>query len=585
MGVNKNNQYTDNELIIIFYYHIFGSGFSMHKFAYIKIKLYLCTLFQKINHMKTLLIFLSVITMQSVDSVIMRLDETLAEHNSFISQKEEYINNLKQLYALSSDTLRFSYSEQIFEAYNGFNTDSAQFYANLCLRVARHIDNPILIQRAQIYQAKCWAVTGMYEAAMSTFNIMESNLYTQNANLFYKEYCLTCVWQGEFSTIDTERAAARAQVPYLRSMIIQTEPDNSIWTYQEQALMHLDQPDSALAILLPVFNQLPSQSNYIRFFANTIGSCYRAKGNIDYALYYYALSAISDLENAVMEHASLREVALIMLQKGDINHAYEYMNCCIEDARFCQARLRTIEMANDMPVILDSYRNAITQSQTKLKNYILLLIGAVLILIILSIIMIVLQGRVRSAHRQTLQAKEQLAEKNQLLEKAMENLKASNNNLIESNRISHTYITQYMAECSDIIDKLDEYHKSLLRLSLQGKPNALFERIKSNETTEDVLRDFYRHFDSTFLNLCPHFVERLNDLLQPEGQFTIPEHNHLSTPLRIFALIRLGITDSEDIAHFLRLSVKTVYNYRTITRNYARTSRNDLDPFIRAIPF
>lgn len=523
--------------------------------------------------------------MQAIDSVIIRLDQTLVQHHMYMNQKEQSINNLKLLFELSSDTLHFHYAEKIYEAYSGFNTDSARHYADCCVQIAEQLGNPSLVQRSLIFRAKCLAVTGMYNAALQILVPMEKHLYPANANLYYKEYCLTYIWQGDFSTIETERAAARALVPKIRSKIIETEPQNSLWAAQEKALMLIDRPDSALSILLPVFNNLPAQSDYIRFFANTIGSCYRIKGEVDNALYYYTLSAISDLEKGIMEHASLREVALIMMQKGDINHAYEYMNCCIEDARFCQARLRTIEMANDMPTILDSYRTAVTESQSKMQHFILSLVMAVVILLILAIIMIAMQQRIRMEHRQTLQTKTQLAEKNQLLEQAMTELTDTNNNLIESNRISHTYITQYMAECSDIIDKLDEYHKSLLRLSLQGKPNALFEQIKSNEATEEVLRDFYRHFDSTFLSLCPHFVERLNDLLQPEGQFTIPEHNHLSTPLRIFALIRLGITDSEDIAHFLRLSVKTVYNYRTITRNYACTSRNDLDSFIRAIPF
>ncbi len=535
--------------------------------------------------MKSLLILLSVITMQSIDSVITQLDQTLAQHQTYIDQKEESINNLKLLFNLSSDTLHFHYAERIYEAYSGFNTDSARYYADCCVEIAEQLKNPSLVQRSQIFRAKCLAITGMYNAALQILVPMEKHLYPENANLYYKEYCLTYIWQGDFSTIESEREAARAYVPHIRAKIIKTEPKNSLWAAQEKALMLVDKPDSALSILLPVFNQLPPHSDYIRFFANTIGSCYRIKGETDAALYYYALSAISDLENGIMEHASLREVALIMMQKGDIDHAYEYMNCCIEDARFCQARLRTIEMANDMPTILDSYRTAVTESQNKMQHFILLLIGAVAILLILSIIMIALQRRVRVAHRQALQAKEQLAEKNQLLEKAMVELTETNTNLTESNRISHTYITQYMTECSDIIDRLDEYHKTLLRLSLQGKPNELFERVKSNETTDEVLRDFYRHFDETFLNLCPHFVESLNALLREEGRFPQQEHNHLSTPLRIFALIRLGITDSDDIAHFLRLSVKTVWNYRTSTRNYALSNRDELESLIRAIAF
>ncbi len=112
---------------------------------------------------------------------------------------------------------------------------------------------------------------------------------------------------------------------------------------------------------------------------------------------------------------------------------------------------------------------------------------------------------------------------------------------------------------------------------LSDKPKTLFQLVKSTEVIDRTLREFYRHFDETFLSLFPHFVEDFNTLLRPNEQFPLPQQGHLSTELRIFALIRLGITDSEDIAHFLRLSVKTVYNYRTQTRNRALGDRDQLE--------
>lgn len=43
----------------------------------------------------------------------------------------------------------------------------------------------------------------------------------------------------------------------------------------------------------------------------------------------------------------------------------------------------------------------------------------------------------------------------------------------------------------------------------------------------------------------------------------------LNTELRIFALIRLGISDSSRIAKLLRYSVNTIYNYRVKVKNKA----------------
>ena len=79
------------------------------------------------------------------------------------------------------------------------------------------------------------------------------------------------------------------------------------------------------------------------------------------------------------------------------------------------------------------------------------------------------------------------------------------------------------------------------------------------------------------LNLFPNFVADFNALLSPENAI-IPGTGKLLTPeLRIFALIRLGITDSVKIAHFLQYSLSTIYNYRSKMRSKAIGDRNDFE--------
>ncbi|MBP8090230.1 MAG: transcriptional regulator, partial [Phocaeicola sp.] len=57
----------------------------------------------------------------------------------------------------------------------------------------------------------------------------------------------------------------------------------------------------------------------------------------------------------------------------------------------------------------------------------------------------------------------------------------------------------------------------------------------------------------------------------------------LNTELRIFALVRLGIEDSSQIAEFLRYSVNTIYNYRAKVKNKAQVSRDDFENMVRNI--
>ena len=71
------------------------------------------------------------------------------------------------------------------------------------------------------------------------------------------------------------------------------------------------------------------------------------------------------------------------------------------------------------------------------------------------------------------------------------------------------------------------------------------------------------------------FIQKFNNLLQPEFRIQPRHDNRLTTELRIFALIRLGVTDTTQIAHFLNFSLATVYNYRSRLRG--RTLNPDLN--------
>ena len=69
-----------------------------------------------------------------------------------------------------------------------------------------------------------------------------------------------------------------------------------------------------------------------------------------------------------------------------------------------------------------------------------------------------------------------------------------------------------------------------------------------------------------------------------DGAEIVPKGDDILTPeLRIFALIKLGITDSSRIASLLHYSANTIYNYRAKTKKKARASKDDFEDAVREI--
>ena len=129
---------------------------------------------------------------------------------------------------------------------------------------------------------------------------------------------------------------------------------------------------------------------------------------------------------------------------------------------------------------------------------------------------------------------------------------------------------------------MSAYRKNLLHIAQGAKPAQILPALRDTAVEEQELNLFYTHFDQTFLQLFPHFIEEVNDLLQPEARFALHDVElKLNTDLRVLALVRLGITDSTTIASFLHCSVKTVYNCRARLRSKAVCERNDFEDLLR----
>ena len=148
------------------------------------------------------------------------------------------------------------------------------------------------------------------------------------------------------------------------------------------------------------------------------------------------------------------------------------------------------------------------------------------------------------------------------------------NNLYEelrkSDKVKVNSLSVFLNLYSDYINKLELYRKMVRKHLVTNKINDLINLTKSNEIINSEIKLFNKNFDEAFLHIYPDFVDKLNLLLTSESKVKYnPNSKELSTEIRIFALIRLGISSSSQISKILRYSVNTIYNYRVKVKNNA----------------
>lgn len=308
-----------------------------------------------------------------------------------------------------------------------------------------------------------------------------------------------------------------------------------------------------------------------------MGNVYKQENDAERQYICFMISAICDMKNAIKENASLRSLAILMYERGDIDDAFMCIQFSMEDATFCNARLRTVEVSQIFPIIDNAYRNKI-ESKNKELSFFLIIISLLSCALIFAIVYVYKQmNRISGIRKELYRANIKLIEMNEELQEANSRKQEVNNELSEANRLKEVYIGQFLDLCSSYIDKLKAFKGNLNKKAAERKLDDLYKMLKSDEIIDSELSELYKIFDKVFLHLYPGFVEEFNSLLLPEERFVLENPLELNTELRIFALIRLRITDSGKIANFLHYSANTIYNYRTRVRNKAAVPRDDFE--------
>ncbi len=490
-------------------------------------------------------------------ATLKRLDNVIKKKETYHTKKEKEIEALKaQLAGAVVPADRYRLYGSLYDAYLHYQADSALHYINRKQQLLPQLDTPEAASEIIINRATVFGVMGMYIEAMKELDgLRPQELDTAMLMSYYQTYRACYGWLADYTTNREEKRKYLEKTDLYRDSIISiTIPEKHRAIVTAEKCIVAGKADTALVILGNALKEAADerQKVYIHY---TMSEAYAAKGDTQKEVYYLILTAIADLESSVREYASLQKLAYRIYEQGDIDRAYKYLNCSMEDAVACNARLRFIEVTEFFPIIDKAYRLKEEKERAVFRT----------MLVSVSMLSFFLLVAVFYLYRWM----KKLSTMRRDLSVANGQLQAVNAALEQTGKIKEVYIARYLDRCVNYLDKLETYRRSLAKLAMAARIEELFKAIKSEQFIRDERDEFYNEFDKSFLTLFPNFITAFNELLVEEGRIYPKSNELLTTELRIFALIRLGVVDSNKIAHFLGYSLATIYNYRSRMRNKA----------------
>lgn len=486
---------------------------------------------------------------------LLKLDEHISKSDVFVSEKRARINALQDALKYAEGEQIYDISYDLYEEYRSFKYDSADFYANKVLDLALKANDRDRIVQSRCALVFCYLSSGLFLEAFDEIKrvnikgvsgVVKQEYYALYNRLYYdaSDFNNTRNWSLEYTKRGTEYVdSLKAIVPKdsYQYQFIDAQCMIKHWHYKECI--------SGYQKLLKDF-VLDDHTKAI--INSSIGGAYKALGQVDSSMVYLAKAAIYDITSATKETTALYRLAEMICQIGEYDRAYTYIHAAMADADFYNARHRKLSINPILPII----EQARIESFTRQRNLmILVILLCVMTLLVLATAVIIFRKQHKKLKKRSLQ-------------------------LSEANRIKEEYIGYSFYINSEFINEFEDLYNTINQ-KLSAKQYSDLRDITKLSKINKKRESMYESFDKCFLKIFPSFVSEYAGLF-PEGMVDVTAVT-LTSEMRIFALIRLGISDSEKIARFLNYSVHTIYTYKTRAKNKSIVGNEEFEKRIKSV--
>ena len=516
----------------------------------------------------------SAFSSEKTDSLLAVLKTELSRQKIYDDQKEVRIKGLKEELEVTSKknyNAQYTICTKLYDEYKVYQFDSAYVYTQKLLNLSQ-ISNDITKQHeSRIKLAFILLSAGMFKETFDCLNQINTRLLSDSSKMEY--FALKSRACSDLADYDNDKYYGQLDnaesIKYMDSSIALSKP-NSI-----EMLMHLgdrqvrtgllQQPSPYYIKLLDHYKLTAHQRAMV---ATGLSSFYNGPNQAEERINLLAIGAINDIRSSTKETLAIFKLGEELYHEGNVKDAYTFIQQAMNDAQYYGARLRKIKIAAVLPLV-DAKKIIATENEK--NRFLVYLLSIVVISILISLISFIVFNQLKR-----LKVKEKIIEeKNVQLEKI-------NDRLTEDTHIKEEYIGYFFNVISGYILKLEKLKRNVERkLSIKKYDDIL---LSVNEINIKKEREtlFYT-FDHVFLKIFPNFITLFNSLLKKEDQIWPKDHEVLNTDLRIFALMRLGISDTETIANILEYSVNTIYVYKMRIKAKALVPSDEFDHKIMAI--
>lgn len=508
---------------------------------------------------------------ESLDS----LDRQIQISDTYTQQKKERISILTERLKDTSLSLdeQYRYTYLLFDEYSTYQSKLMYTSAKRLIELSSRMNDKDKLVDSKIQLAYSYLWCGAFKEAYEYINTIDTVGTTKNTKVNYLMFQVNLEYESglyvkplQFFLQKYENSMCRI-IAQLEKLL--PADDDHLLEARQKACSHNNKFKEAYQYLKQRLEHSSGVSREMSAKLGDVGFLHLEMGDTATAIQYMVKSAIMDIQIGSKQAPALRKIAEAIYPDGEVERAYKYIQLSMDNAVFFDSRYRMYESSITLPLI-DKDLYELTKKQ---KDTLVVTVCFIIIFIIALFISLLFIGKQNKKLKSSALL---IQEQNMSLLTMNTRMTEINKELQDANNIKATYLGRILSDNSSSISTMEELVK-VVRIKIKAKQyDDIIQFIYKHDYLKKR-RDMLTRFDEMFLKLFPNFIEKFNSLLKEEDRVIVQEKNMLTPELRIFALVRLGVTKSDTIADILNFSASTVRNYKTKIRNISTVPNEEFD--------
>jgi len=494
-----------------------------------------------------------------VEELLHKLDST----DMFTARKEKEIESIKAMLPAENDVAQYALYSRIAEEYANFRVDSSLVYFLKAIDAAQKSGIDSLRIQAELNRSMLLSNTGYNTDALQVLKAIPRsavrgdltvNYYNAWTSLYHSLY------SGYNEPKDFQEKYRDCYNRYRDSLLTVADTTSLLYLRsmerKEARAGHFEKAREYNSLRMHAIKDPRSKAAATCYYDRFVIVYNNERKLTGQAVDDLLMSAIIEVEQCNRNIASLLRVEELLLSSNEVKAAKKVSDYYYPALREFGSRKR----------LVGSYWQTMrinSRNIQLLRNRNTELLTALSLILILLAVLVILLVSMNHSRLKIIKLKDQLQ---------------------QSNSIAKNYIGVVFQFYSSYIKRLDSFRTKIHSYLKKGQiEQALELTVPSGDIAAEERRELYHNFDTAFVDIFPNFINTVNGCLKPEARITPKKTEILSTELRILALIKLGIEDSNKIAELLHCSVKTVYNLRSGLKSRLAVTEEEFKAVINAL--